>query len=144
LTELDGALVRRKLNSIVRNLRDLGDIESLSLAEYRGDRFRQKGTERLLQEIVDAAVDLNLHILRALGCPAPSDYFQSFIQLGTQGIVSDEFAALLAPAAGLRNRLVHEYDDIDDAKVLEAVTTARQQFGDYVGAVEQWLNTNSP
>ena len=46
MTELDGALVRRKLNSIVRNLRDLGDIENLSLAEYRGDRFRQKGTER--------------------------------------------------------------------------------------------------
>ena len=139
MTELDGALVRRKLSSIARNLSDLKAIEGLSLTEYTGDRFRQLGTERMLQQVVEAAVDLNTHILRGLGCPAPPDYYQSFIELGAQDVFSREFAALLAPSAGLRNRLVHEYEDIDDEKVIEAVAVARQQFGDYVAAVEQWL-----
>ena len=140
MTELDAALVRRKLTSIVRNLRDLKDIVGLSLDEYTRDRFRQKGAERMLQEVVEAAVDVNVHLLRGLGCAAPPDYYQSFIQMGAQGVLHNEFAALLAPSAGLRNRLVHEYDDIDDAKVLEAFGLAQQYFGDYVAAIDDWLS----
>jgi len=71
VTELDRALVRRKLATITRNLGDLSAVEGLSLEEYRRDRFRQKGTERLLQEAVEAAVDVNLHLLRAAGHPVP-------------------------------------------------------------------------
>lgn len=50
-----------------------------------------------------------------------------------------ELATRLAPAAGLRNRLVHEYDEIDDGKVLEAVGEARRDFGRYVGSVMDFL-----
>jgi uncharacterized protein YutE (UPF0331/DUF86 family) len=48
-------------------------------------------------------------------------------------------AETLAPAAGLRNRLVHEYDVIDDAIVLDAVGRARRDFAAYVTAIEQYL-----
>lgn len=48
MTDLDRALVRRKLATIVRNVRDLATVTDLSLAEYQRDRFRQKGIERLL------------------------------------------------------------------------------------------------
>ena len=48
-------------------------------------------------------------------------------------------ANALAPAAGLRNRLVHEYDVIDDAIVLAAVHLARRDFAAYVAAVEAYL-----
>ncbi len=57
MTELDVALVRRKLSSITRNLQHLNEVVGLSLDEYTGDRFRQKGTERMLQEVVEAAAD---------------------------------------------------------------------------------------
>jgi uncharacterized protein YutE (UPF0331/DUF86 family) len=71
MTELDAALVRRKLAIIRRNIDDLGEVEGLDLAEYHADRFRLKGTERLLQETVEAAVDANLHLLRAAGRATP-------------------------------------------------------------------------
>ena len=48
-------------------------------------------------------------------------------------------AERLAPAAGLRNRLVHEYDAVNDAIVLEAVRQARRDFTAYVVAIEQYL-----
>lgn len=57
MTELDAALVRRKLERIATNLEDLAAVERLSLGEYRSDRFRRKGVERMLQETVEAAVD---------------------------------------------------------------------------------------
>ena len=52
------------------------------------------------------------------------------------GVLPPELAAALAPAAGLRNRLVHEYDDLDDAVVLAAVAEAGRLFPRYVAAVE--------
>ena len=139
MTELDAGLVRRKLAVIKRNLDDLQPIEGMALAAYQADRFRQKGTERLLQEAIEAAVDVNLHVLRALGVATPGDYYESFVAVGRHGVIPPELAAALAAGAGLRNRLVHEYDAIDDAIVLDAVRTARERLGAFIAAVEAHL-----
>lgn len=42
MTAPDRDLVRRKLATIVRNLRDLATVAGLDLGAYRADRFRQK------------------------------------------------------------------------------------------------------
>lgn len=139
MTGPDRGLVRRKLATIARNLRDLATAAGLDLDAYRADRFRQKGTERLLQETIEAAVDANAHLARALGGPTPGDYYSSFVVLGELGVLPPAPAAALAPAAGLRNRLVHEYDDLDDAVVLAAVAEAGRLFPRYVAAVEAAL-----
>ena len=41
--------------------------------------------------------------------------------------------------AGLRDRLVHEYDDIDDAKVFAAVGTILSLSPQYIAAIESSL-----
>lgn len=143
MTELDQAIARRKLQTIQRDLRDLAGAAALTLDAYRSDRLRQKGVERLLQEIVDAAADVNVHLLRLAGAAAPGDYRSSFIDAGRHAIISEPLAAALAPAAGLRNRLVHEYDEIDDAVVLHATADACRLFGEYVEAVERYLSARS-
>jgi uncharacterized protein YutE (UPF0331/DUF86 family) len=140
VSPLDVDIVRRKLAVIARNLRDLAIIEPLSLDEYRADRFRLKGSERLLQELIEAAVDANLHLLRAAGEPSPTDYFQTFVALGRLGVIPGPLAERLAPSAGLRNRLVHEYEAIDDSIVLASIGEARRDFAAYVAAVEQYVS----
>jgi len=139
VTEIDADLVRRKIARISRNLDALAVVDGIALDDYRGDLYRKKGTERLLQETVEAAVDTNLHLLRTAGAATPTDYYESFISLGQAGVIPLELAERLAPAAGLRNRLVHEYDDIDDEIVLKAVSEARQSLREYVAAVERYV-----
>jgi len=143
VTGIDADLVRRKIAMISRNLDALKAVDGITLDAYQSDLYRKKGTERLLQETIEAAVDTNLHLLRASGAATPTDYYESFISLGRAGIIPQELAERLAPAAGLRNRLVHEYDDIDDAIVLKAVSKARQSVRAYVAAVERHLMRNS-
>ena len=143
MTELDADLVRRKIATISRNLDALAVVDGIALVAYRSDLYRKKGTERLLQETVEAAVDTNLHLLRATGAETPTDYYESFISLGQAGVIPRELAERLAPAAGLRNRLVHEYDDIDDEIVLKAVSEARQSLCEYVSAVERHVTRDS-
>jgi uncharacterized protein YutE (UPF0331/DUF86 family) len=48
--------------------------------------------------------------------------------MGDLGILSAELAQRLAPSAGLRNRLVHEYETLDDDRVLAAIDALLEQY----------------
>jgi len=142
MTELDREVVRRKLASMVRNLEHLQAIERLSLEAYRADWTRVKATERVLQEIVEAAVDVNQLLLVSRGAGPAPDYRQSFLEAGRLGIIPSSLAAELAPSAGLRHRLVHEYDEIDDAIVFAAVRSARSLFPHYIEAIDRHVGAD--
>jgi uncharacterized protein YutE (UPF0331/DUF86 family) len=76
---LDREIVRRRLAGIAENLERLGAIVSLTLEQYRGDWLCRKATERVLQEIVESAVDVNQHLMVASGAGPAPDYRQSFL-----------------------------------------------------------------
>lgn len=139
MTPVDPAVLRRKLAVIVDNLRALERVVTMPLDQYRHDLFTRKGTERLLQEAIEAAFDINTHLIIHSGAAVPDEYYQGFLKLGDLGILSPELAAELAPSAGLRNRLVHEYDTIVDAIVLDAVRKAQTLFPRYVKEIETYL-----
>lgn len=50
-------------------------------------------------------------------------------------------ARQLAPSAGLRNRLVHGYDAIDDAKVHAAMTTMLALYPRLIDGVDRYLTS---
>lgn len=139
MTPSDPAVLRRKLAVIVGNLQALNRVVALSLPRYQDDLFTRKATERLLQELIEAAIDVNTHILVQAGLPAPDDYYQGYLKLADLGVLPRDLAEALAPSAGLRNRLVHEYDQIVDALVLDAVRKAQILYPKYVAAVEGYL-----
>jgi uncharacterized protein YutE (UPF0331/DUF86 family) len=139
MTPIDPAVVRRKLAVVTGNLQALKPIEMIDAARYSAEIFTRKGTERLLQELIEAALDLNMHLLAQRAQKLPEDYYQSFILLGEVGILPKALAASMAPSAGLRNRLVHEYESIDDNVVLKAVRQAQDLYPQYVAAVERHL-----
>ena len=139
MTPSDPSVLRRKLVVIVENLQALEPIAAMTPQRYREELFTRKGTERLLQELIEAAIDLNTHIFVQDGHGAPDDYYQGFTRLADHGVLSRELADALAPSAGLRNRLVHEYDEIVDAIVLDAVRKVQLLFPQYVAAIERYL-----
>jgi uncharacterized protein YutE (UPF0331/DUF86 family) len=106
---------------------------------YRASFERRKAAEKLLQELIEAAIDVNTHALVEMGAGAPADYYRSFTDLARHGWISDRLAGRLAPAAGLRNRLVHQYAAIDDRKVFEAIRGAVVLFPEYVAAIRARL-----
>lgn len=139
MTPLQAEVLRRKLAVIIKNLRALEAVVGLKVEDYRQNLFQRKGTERLMQELIEAAIDINIHIMTQVGETVPDDYYQSFMKLGEKDVIPMSLAQKLAPSAGLRNRLVHEYDVIDDAIVLQAVVTCQQQYPLYIKAIEDYL-----
>ena len=139
MSPVDAALIRRKLGHITTTLHDLDPIGRLSIEEYRQRLYERKAGERLLQEAIEAALDINAYLIAERGAAIPEDYYGGFLALGTLGVVPDALARQLAPSAGLRNRLVHEYETIDDAKVLAAIGTLLGIYPRFVEAVEAFL-----
>ncbi len=140
MSPLEKEIIRRKLGVIMENLKALEPIAAMSKEEYIGDIYKRKATERLLQELIEAAIDVNTHILVQTGSPVPDDYYESFVRAGELKIISQDLAEKLAPSAGLRNRLVHEYDLLEDSLVLDAVRMAHDLYGQYVKEIDGYLS----
>jgi uncharacterized protein YutE (UPF0331/DUF86 family) len=139
LSPVDHEVVRRKLAVIQNGLFALEQAGAIDLEGYRRDFWRRKGTERVLQEMIEAAMDVASHLLVETGRAAPTDGRSAFIDLGTAGVIASELAHALAPAVGLRNRLVHEYEELDDGIVLGAVGQATALLPRFVAEVDAFL-----
>lgn len=139
MSPIDVDVVRRKLATIQRAIPALEQLGAMPLAQYRADLIRRKAAERLLQESIEAAVDVSLHVLAREGRALPASSFGAFQELASAGVLPPELAAELAPATGLRNRLVHEYDAIDDAIVHAAIARACEVLPEFVIAIDRHL-----
>ena len=141
MSPIDAAVIRSKLGHIAECLDALRPLARLTLSEYRARLYERKAAERLLQEAIEAALDINANIIAELGANVPDEYYGGFIKLSELGVLSRELADSLAPSAGLRNRLVHEYAGLDDAKVLASIAVILDLYPRYVQAVEAYLGT---
>lgn len=137
MSPVDSSVIERKLRLMEERLEALAPIAKLSLEEYRSDLIRRKGAEKLTQELINAAIDTNFHVLVQSGQKAPERAHDSFVALATIGVLDLALAKTLAQFAGLRNRLVHEYEAIDDVKVLAALEEAGRVFPPYILALRK-------
>ena len=103
-------VVRKKLVSITKYLKDLTPYKKISY-----DKFMEKHyeIERLLELVVMTASDILFHLISAKGEEPPASYKAAFLKAGEMGIISKKLSKSLALGAGLRNILVHEYEEID-------------------------------
>lgn len=140
MSPIERSLLERKLGQIAERLGHIERYVREGFDVYAAQFERRKAAEKILQELIEAAIDVNTHILVQLDGVAPSDYHQSFTELGKRGRLPLSMAERLAPAAGLRNRLVHQYAEIDDRKVFDAMGLAVEVFPAYVAAIRKLLD----
>ncbi|HHY34287.1 MAG TPA: DUF86 domain-containing protein [Firmicutes bacterium] len=136
---VDTLVIKRKLQKLSEYLDELEAMRGISLEEYLGDFRNKRVVERLIQLIVDVAVDINTHIVVGAGKPAPSDAYTSFIEVAKLGVLTQELACEIAPSAGERNIIVHEYEVIDDVIVFQSIGQTLEMYGRYIDAVLDYL-----
>ena len=84
-------------------------------------------------------IDVNYHLLTESGQAPPSDYYASFVQLAQLGALESAFAHRIAASAGLRNRIVHEYDELDHRRVFEGLESALRDIPAYLAAIDRYV-----
>lgn len=140
---IDPELIDRKLLLIGKDLEDLANLSNLSEQEYLADRYNELLAERYIERIIGRMIDINFHLLTESGQPPPPDYYQSFTRLSELGVYERPFGEEIAKSAGLRNRIVHEYDEIDAVQVYRALKAAINDIPEYMRAVLSFVAGSS-
>lgn len=140
MSPIEVQIIKRKLAVILGNLKALEPIKGMNTDDYLEDLYKRKATERLLQELIEAAIDINIHMIVEAGHTVPDDYYESFIKVGELKIISLDLAQKLIPSAGLGNRLVHEYDRLEHSMVLKAVNMADELYSRYVKEINDYIS----
>jgi len=110
---IDRQLITRKMSLILEDVAAMTRLSQLSRERYLEDSINEALAERYLERAIGRMIDINFHLITESGQVPPKDYHESFVRLSTLGVMTADLAKEMAMAAGLRNRIVHEYDDID-------------------------------
>jgi uncharacterized protein YutE (UPF0331/DUF86 family) len=135
--------VQRRLIAIRERLDELQQVGDVSADRLRADWLVRAAVERVLTQLVELAAQINTHIVTASGKVPPAEYRESFTAAAKLGALPADLAARIAPSAGLRNILVHQYLDADLDIVAASMRQAIADYSAYVREVATWLSSQT-
>lgn len=91
-------------------------------------RLEQNGVLHALQVLVENAIGKAKHWLKAASREIPVSAYDTFVVLADAGLISREQLNNWNRAVGLRNRIVHDYMNIQMELVFELVSKGDYQF----------------
>lgn len=101
----------------------LGDDEKLAAIKYH------------FVVMLEACIDLCIHISARSFVEAPEGYAHCFELLGRHGLLSPAVAGKMAELARFRNLLVHLYWKVDDSRVVEILQSELAAVKAFVSAI---------
>ncbi len=123
----DPELIAKKLAAIETYLeepRTLARVETL-----RTDVLEERFVEHTLQLAIQAALDVASHIVSEQRLGQPRTNRELFALLERGGWIDGDLSETLQQMAGFRNVLVHGYDDVDLAIVLDVAENHLADLG---------------
>jgi uncharacterized protein YutE (UPF0331/DUF86 family) len=91
-------------------------------------RLEENGVLHALQMLIENAVGKAKQILKAKGEPVPVSAYDALAALARTGVIDAGDLPAWNAVIGLRNRIVHEYMNIDVSRVLELVRVNQHGF----------------
>jgi len=138
---LNKILVNSKISLIKNYIKEIeGIIFNLGIKEILADYTKLRTLERNFQLVVDEMIDINLYLIKENELAVPSDFQGSFEVLSEAKILPLDFAIRVAPVVGLRNRLVHRYEEIDRKFFIEQVKKDHKDFIKYIKLITDYIN----
>jgi len=91
--------VKMKISLIEEEMEKLKEFSGFSFQEIVTNFMRQATVERLLERIINRAIDINQHLIGELlpeEMESPKSYKETFLKLAELGIYPKEFAESIA------------------------------------------------
>lgn len=133
---------------VVRLLQRVGEESSHLRARACEDRAALRADEVRLSALkyrfittLEALLNVAHHLCASEAWGPPSTNAAAIELLGRHGVMDGDLAGRLAKAVGLRNVLVHQYDEVDDDRVVSYLDRLRD-IDEFVAAVSSWLDAH--
>jgi uncharacterized protein YutE (UPF0331/DUF86 family) len=133
--------INRKSELITSYLSLLQPLVDIPLDEFLSDSYKVMAAERLLEITIQAALDINNHILKEHFSITASSSAEGFLEMGRRSIVPLSLAQNLRQSAGLRNRLAHEYDTIQPEMIFQILPLAVKQYAEYIRCINNFIDS---
>lgn len=138
-------LVQQKLDHQEAYVAELDPFVRLDYADYQRQPGYNRITERLVQIIVESAVDINEKLIEAMSETPPGTARESFEAVQRLGVIDDDLSAVFCRTyVGLRNRIVHAYEKLDDHVVYFNARRLLDDAKRYIAAVHLFMDQNKP
>lgn len=115
--------IKDKIEEIEKYLQELNEIIPASFENYQSDFKTKAACERYAERIIEAVIDLIFLVIKEKSFKIPEEEKEIFEILTNEKIISQDLGYRLRNAKGMRNILVHQYENIDDDILFEAITT---------------------
>lgn len=90
--------------------------------------LEQGGVLHALQIIIENAIGKAKHWLKASNQPVPVSAYDAFQALANIGAISQDSLPEWNAVIGLRNRIVHDYMNIEFEQIIGLIKKAKEQF----------------
>ena len=142
---LNKELIKRKISFIQNELVYLQDLAKFSFQEIASDYMKEHTLERILEKIINPAIDINQHMIAQLApkeMSPPKDYKETFPKLAEVGVYPEEFGESISKSVGTRNALVHEYETIDYSKIYSSISDCLREYHQYCDFILKFIEKN--
>lgn len=113
--------IEDKIEQILKFLEELEEIIPGDLEDYKLNKEKKAACERYFEKIIEAITDLTFYTIKIKKLRIPQDDGDAFQVLKEVKIIDDVLTNKLKEAKGMRNILAHEYGEVDDEVVFEAI-----------------------
>jgi uncharacterized protein YutE (UPF0331/DUF86 family) len=130
--------IERRLDELSERLARLQPLRDRARSDFDEDPYLRDIVERNLEIAAQCCIDVSHRIISLEGVQKPVDYYDAILRMGELGVLPADFARQLAPLAGFRNILVHEYLAIDWEEVYRALHRL-EDLERFARSVRRWL-----
>ena len=129
---IDISMIKKEIASIQDDLSHLAEFTNYSFDEIAKDYTLHKAVERIIEVIINEAIDINQHIIvQSNKKQLPFNFKESFLLLADLGVYPKEFAQQISLSVGLRNILVHEYRELDQTIFYQSIKDCFSEYTRY-------------
>jgi len=111
-----------KIDELSNYLAELEEILPSDFEEYLENNEKKAACERYFERIIECLIDLANFFAKFKELSIPSDESKIFEVFFENRIINEDLCNRLKNAKGMRNILAHQYGNIDDEIVFEAIT----------------------
>lgn len=130
--------IERRLDELSERLARLRPLQSKRRTDFDEDPYLRDIVERNLEVAAQCCIDICHRIIALENALKPQDYYEAILRVGELGVLPSDFARHLAPIAGFRNILIHEYLIINWDEVYQSLQQL-DDLEDFADHVRRWL-----
>jgi len=126
-----------KINLISKRSDEIRKWTGIRSEDFIGDEKTKLATYKAFQEVVETSMDVVAMICKDLKIPPKDDYTN--IKILKTKISFDDIEKTLIEANGLRNRIVHRYNTMDDLLAFKSMKEILPEISKFIEGVKKWI-----